>query len=112
MTHLIPAGVGTLASGAATAIVAATEGADLSGIALIIVALGTLITAIGGVVVAIMVQKVHKEVRTGNELKAGELDAAAETRRVEAIPHDKRTAQEQRHVDTAPEPGPPQGPAR
>lgn len=112
MTHILPTGVGAAASATATAIFAATEGADLSGIALIIVALGSLITAVGGVVVAIMVNRVHKDVRTGNELRSGELAAAQETRRVEAIPRAKRTAQEQRHVDTAPEPGPAQGPGR
>lgn len=85
---------------------------DLAGVALVIVAVGSLVTAIGGVVVGVMVNRVHREVRTGNELRIGELAAAAETERVEKIPHDERTAQEQRHIDTAPEPGPPQGPGR
>lgn len=112
MTHIIPAGVGTTVAGAGTAVLAATEGADLSGIALIIVAIGSLVTAVGGVVVAIMVNRVHKEVRTLNESTPGELDAATETRRIEAIPRAERTAKEQRHIDTAPMPGPPQGPGR
>lgn len=110
--HVLAAAAATVVSGAVTGVVGATKGTDLNGIALIIVALGSFITAVGGVVVAIMVNRVHREVRTGNELRMGELEAARETRRVEEIPHDERTAQEQRHIDTAPEPGPPQGPSR
>lgn len=52
----------------------------------------------------------HRQVQTLNESTIGQLAANTETRRVEAIDHDDRTALEQRHVDDAPPPEPPQGP--
>lgn len=58
------------------------------------------------------VDAVHKEVKTYNEGTVGMNSAAAETRRIEEIPHDERTATEQHHVDVAPPLEPPQGPAR
>lgn len=93
-----------------TTLVAATT--DYSGIALVIVAIGSLVTAVGGVVVAVMVNRVHQEVKTFNEKSLGQLGAEGETRRAEAIPHDQRTAPEQRHIDESPLPDPPQGPSR
>lgn len=58
------------------------------------------------------VVEVHEEVVTGNALKVGASVDAAETRRVEEIPHDERTVAEQHHLDTAPPPDPAQGPGR
>jgi len=54
----------------------------------------------------------HAQVVTMNEGTLGSFAADDETRRIEAIPHDQRTAQEQRHVDSAPEPDAPQGHGR
>lgn len=56
------------------------------------------------------IDDVKEQVVTLNESTIGQLAANTETRRVEAITHDDRTAQEQRHVDTAPPDDPPQGP--
>lgn len=84
---------------------------DLAGVALVIVALGSLVTACGGTYIAVKLNAIHTEVKTGNELRLGELAAAEETRRAERIPHDQRTAQEQHHIDTAPGIGPAQGPS-
>lgn len=85
---------------------------DLAGVALVIVAMGSLVTACGGTYIAVKLNAIHTEVKTGNEMRIGELAAAEETRRTELIPHDQRTRQEQRHIDTAPEVGPAQGPDR
>lgn len=57
-----------------------------------------------------VIDDTHTQVVTMNESTAGQLLADGETRRIEGIPHDERTAKEQRHVDDAPEPDPPQGP--
>lgn len=85
---------------------------DFAGIALVITALGTFLIAVGTTINMIRIGRVHDEVKTLNESTIGQLAAAGETARVEDIPHDKRTAQEQRHLDTAPIPEPPQGPSR
>jgi hypothetical protein len=57
------------------------------------------------------VDQVRQEVVTLNESTIGELLAKMETKTVESIPHDERTAKEQRHLDSSPEEGPAQGPA-
>lgn len=54
----------------------------------------------------------HRQVLTMNEGTIGSFAAENETRRIEEIAHDERTATEQRHVDQAPEVEPPQGPQR
>lgn len=59
----------------------------------------------------VTIDDVHKQVATLNESTVGQLAAAVETRRVEAIPHDERTAKEERHVESAPPLGPPIGPS-
>lgn len=82
---------------------------DATGAALLIASLATFLTAATGTYVAV---RVRRDVRTYNETTAGALAAANETRRIEGIPHDDRTEKEQRHLDDAPPPGPPQGPAR
>jgi hypothetical protein len=58
------------------------------------------------------VDDTHAQVVTLNESTIGQLAADTETRRVEHIDHDDRTAQEQHHVDTAPAKEPRQGPSR
>lgn len=58
------------------------------------------------------VESVHAEVRTLNEGTVGSFANEGETRRIEEIPHDERTATEQRHVDQAPPTETPQGPGR
>jgi hypothetical protein len=87
----------------------------MSDAAQVIAAVSVLITALAGAVVSIVtllrVNRVHDEVKTLNESTIGQLAAAVETRRTGAIPHDDRTAQEQRHLDEAPPPDPPQGPS-
>lgn len=89
---------------------------DFPGISLVITSLGTFVgivfTAIQAYRNGKVVQQVHQEVRTLNETPIGQLAAATETRRVEALAHDDRTAREQRHVDEAPPNDPPQGPGR
>ena len=75
------------------------SGEQLLGIAAIITAFGTFATSIAALYVAIQTKK---EVVTGNEQTLGQLGMRQETRRSEAIPHDDRTAQEQRHVDNDP----------
>lgn len=81
-----------------------------------LVGVGAVLTGIAAVVTAVMngrkIGAVHDEVRTLNESTLGELGANIETRRVEDIPHDKRTKQEQRHLDDSPPDAPPQGPSR
>jgi hypothetical protein len=93
---------------------------DYVGIAALITAVSTSFVLVGGAIVLwrgqLRLQRTaddtHAQVVTLNESTLGELAASAETRRVEQMPHDDRTAQEQRHVDAAPEPEPPQGPSR
>lgn len=87
-----------------------------SGIAVICAAA---IAATPGVLTLVQARANHKvgeeirdQVVTLNESTIGQLAANTETRRVENISHDDRTAQEQRHVDSAPLPEPPIGPAR
>lgn len=82
---------------------------DYAGVAVLVAALSAAIVSIGTFVRA---GRIHNDVKTMNESALGELGAAAETRRVEAIPRAKRTVKEQRHVDEAPPADPPQGPAR
>lgn len=80
--------------------------------AAIIQASGIAIAAVLGALTLRKVADVKKEVVTGNAIKAGKVIGDGETRRVEDIPHDERTAAEQHHLDSAPEPDPPQGPGR
>lgn len=84
----------------------------------------TLVTTIGLVIVAAIgaysawlqrstgavVKDTHRQVVTLNESTIGELAAADETRRAETIPYERRTRQEQRHLDESPVPAAPQGP--
>ena len=91
---------------------------DYGGIGILVTSIGTTFVLVGGAIILwrgqLKMQRVvddtHRQVVTLNESTIGELAANQETRRVEDMPHDVRTAQEQRHVDSAPEPGPPQGP--
>lgn len=55
-------------------------------------------------------QETRTDVDTSNVSDIGELAAADETRRVADIDYEDRTAKEQRHLDDAPAPDPPQGP--
>jgi hypothetical protein len=55
---------------------------------------------------------VHDQIVTMNGGTVGSFASDEETRRVEAIPHDERTATEQRHIDQAPTREPPIGPGR
>jgi len=69
----------------------------------------TVIVAVEHYLTRRSVGRVEQQVTTLNESTIGQLAAAAETRRAEDIPHDRRTAQEQRHIDSSPEIGPEQG---
>lgn len=82
--------------------------ADVPGSVLAIVG-GAVFTvaSVGGLIIGLRIQR---EVRTMNESTMGQLAAGQETRRVEALDHDDRTAMEQRHLDDAPPHDPPQGP--
>ena len=84
--------------------------------AALIIAAGTFLTATVGAFATVVnlrrTREVRDEVKTYNETTTGGLAAADETRRIEAIPHDERTAKEQRHIEESPGPEPPQGPAR
>lgn len=82
---------------------------DFAGVAVLIAATGGFI---GSCVAAYVSLKTHGEVKTFNETPLGKLAANQETRRVEGIDHDERTAIEQRHIDEAPPTDPPQGPGR
>ncbi len=88
---------------------AANDGFDFTGIGLLVTAVATLIAALTNTVVA---TRARRENRTYNETTVGMLAAEGETRRIEKIPHAKRTAKEQRHLDDAPPDDPPQGPSR
>lgn len=82
-----------------------------------------IVTAVGLVIVALIgaysaflqrstqtiAKDTHRQVVTLNESTIGELAAADETRRAKVISRPDRTAMEQRHIDTAPPIGPPQG---
>lgn len=89
---------------------------DLVGVAAVIGALATMAGVLGNLWLSTRTlratHEVRDEVRTYNEKTTGQLAAEGETRRVEGIPHDERTAVEQRHVDEAPPVEPPQGPSR
>jgi hypothetical protein len=63
---------------------------------------GVVVTAVTTFVVLRRTKEVHTEVRTWNESTIGENSAANESRRIEDIPRDDRTSQEQRHVDAVP----------
>lgn len=83
------------------------------GLAIVLAAvISSVVIAIEHTLTRRSVRVVDGKVDTLNESTLGQLAAERETRRVEDIPHDDRTAQEQRHVDTAPEKEPPQGPGR
>lgn len=84
-------------------------GVLLAGVAAIISALAVLVTAFR---TNRKIEQVRDEVRTFNETAIGPLASADETRRIEEIPRPERTAKEQRHVDDAPAPDPPQGAGR
>jgi hypothetical protein len=79
---------------------------DQETIRTIVITLPVLVTAVSSAMALrkakqtnAKVHQVYEEVKTGNELRAGELATAAETRRIAAIPADERTDQEQRHLD-------------
>ena len=86
----------------------------------LLLALSTLIAALSSAVVAVItvlrVGAVKNEVKTMNELTLGQLGEATETRRIDEIPADERTARESRHVamtkDDVPRPPPDSGRAR
>jgi hypothetical protein len=72
------------------------------------------ITAIGGAIAAVVgavfagiatlrTGRVHREVRTMNELTLGQLGEAAETRRISDKPDNQRTTRERRHIDSSQE---------
>lgn len=85
------------------------DAATIAAFAAVITAVSTPLVA---VFLALRLAGVHKELQTLNEGTVGSFAADAETRRAEAIPHDDRTPTEQRHIDQAPMPEPPQGPSR
>lgn len=69
----------------------------------LIVGLGALITSSAAAIVSIItalkqVPGVRRELKTMNELTLGQLGEAEETRRIDKIPYEDRTAQEARHV--------------
>ena len=76
------------------------------GLALILAAsIPSLVTAIFSLYASRALKGVKNEVRTLNESTMGQLAAAGETRRIEDIPLDERTAKEQRHMQSAPPQG-------
>lgn len=84
-----------------------------------LIAIGLLTTAFTGAYTAYATHHtkkitavIAKGIDTLNDKQPGQLLAETETRRIEEIPHDERTASEQHHLDTAPLPDPPQGPSR
>lgn len=83
-------------------------------IAVVLGALGIFIATVVGAVITYrssgVIRDTHRQVVTLNESTIGELAAADETRRAEEIPFPARTPKEQRHIDTAPETEPAQGP--
>lgn len=93
---------------------------DYAGLGILIASIGSTFVLIGGAIVLwrgqLKMQRVvddtHHQVVTLNEKPLGQLAAEGETRRIEDIPHDDRTAVEQRHIDDSPAPDPPQGPSR
>jgi len=89
---------------------------DLPGVALVLGALGVLVTTVTTAVLAILTFRragqIHGEVRTMNETTIGQNSANRLTDQIEEKPHDERTAQEQRHLDAAPPREPGQGPPR
>lgn len=74
-------------------------------LALLVTAIGTAIAAIvaacASLVAALRIQNVHHEVKTMNELTLGQLGERRETRRIENVEPDDRTAQERRHMAMA-----------
>lgn len=85
---------------------------DAATIAAVGAVLTAVTTPIGFVLVAMIQSRVHHELKTLNEGTVGSFAAENETRRIEAIPHDERTATEERHMASAPPPEPPVGPGR
>ena len=75
----------------------------MNEIAPIIAAVAALVTAVATPLVAYLVLRVHREVRTLNESTGGQLLAANETRRIYAkqAAGESLTEQEKRHIDTA-----------
>ncbi len=64
--------------------------------------IGAVATVIVGLWNGRRINDVHKEVKTSNALKLGELADDAETRRVEQITPEHRTDAEQVHIETIP----------
>lgn len=79
------------------------EPTDYTGLGILIAAIGSsiasVIAAAAGLVAARRTRRVEHEVRTMNELSLGQLGEAQETRRVEAIEPQDRTARETRHLE-------------
>lgn len=69
-----------------------------------IITIPLILTAWAGLRASRKIEKVYREVKSGNELMTGQLASAAETRRIADIPHEERTAQEQRHLEQLPLP--------
>lgn len=73
--------------------------------ALIITAIGTamasVIAATASLMAVVKGREIHNEVKTMNELTLGQLGERRETRRIDAVDPDDRTAQERRHLAMA-----------
>jgi hypothetical protein len=84
---------------------------DYSGIAVLIASIGAFVgVCVTGYVSIKGINGIKHEVKTMNESTIGQLAAREETRRAEDIPHDQRTAREQRHISSSPAADPAQGP--
>lgn len=93
------------------------DAATIAAIASVIAAIGAPVAMVCIALVQLrpikqVVQDIHENVQTMNAGTVGSFAAEDETRRIEAIPHNKRTPTEQHHLDVAPEKEPPQGPSR
>jgi hypothetical protein len=67
-------------------------------ISAISVLIASIAAAVASIIAALRAGNVHKEVKTMNELTLGQLGERQETRRIEDIPMEDRSAQETRHV--------------
>jgi hypothetical protein len=61
--------------------------------------IGVLATSIVSIITALKGRQIHNEVKTMNERTLGQLGADNETRRIEDIDPQTRTAREQRHME-------------
>ena len=79
--------------------VTSAAGFDATGIALLVTAVASMISAVAGIMNGRHLKTVHEEVKTGNALKIGRVIDANEQRRADGIPKSERTTAEQHASD-------------